>query len=120
MRKSISSFLNLSFKVSSTMSAGLMVSIAGLAGVPAGALASASCPAPAVVKRATALTHVTKANYAKAETEVILADYVAKIAKGTCSAGVRTKVGSGKEAMNSPFSSKKSNRRLCSPLDQAS
>jgi len=80
--------LNLSLKVSSTMSAGLMLSIAGLAGVPAGALASSSCPATAVVKRGTALTPVTKANYAKAETEVILSDYVAKIAKGTCSAGV--------------------------------
>ena len=31
---------------------------------------------------------VTKANYASAETEVILADYVRKIAKGTCSEGV--------------------------------
>jgi hypothetical protein len=84
----MSSLLNLSLKVSSTMSAGLMLSIAGLAGVPAGALASSNCPAPAVVKSAKAVTPVTKLNYAKAETEVILSDYVAKIAKGTCSAGV--------------------------------
>ena len=49
---------------------------------------SADCPAPAVVKQGSELTPVTKANYAKAETEVILADYVAKIAKGTCSGGV--------------------------------
>lgn len=46
------------------------------------------CPAPAVVEQGAELTPVTKANYAKAETEVILADYVAKIAKGTCSRGV--------------------------------
>ena len=46
------------------------------------------CPSPAVVKKGTAITPVTKANYARAETEVILADYVAKIAKGTCSQGV--------------------------------
>ena len=70
------------------MSAGLVVSIAGLAGVPAGALASSNCPAPAVVKRGTSLTPVTKANYAVAETEVILGDYVRKIAKGTCGTGV--------------------------------
>ena len=50
--------------------------------------AKKNCPEPAVVKRGTALTPVTKANYANAETEVILADYVAKIAKGSCSAGV--------------------------------
>ena len=46
------------------------------------------CPAPAVVNKGMALTPVTKANYARAETEVILADYVDKIAKGTCSQGV--------------------------------
>lgn len=48
----------------------------------------ANCPKPGVVEAATAVTPVTKANYAQAETEVILADYVQKIAKGTCSAGV--------------------------------
>ena len=46
------------------------------------------CPAPAVEQTATAVTPVTKANYAFAETEVILADYVRKIAKGTCSDGM--------------------------------
>ena len=49
---------------------------------------SKECPIPAVVNTGMALTPVTKANYARAETEVILADYVAKIAKGTCSQGV--------------------------------
>ena len=48
----------------------------------------ADCPKAAVVEEGTAVTPVTKANYAAAETEVILADYVRKIAKGTCSDGV--------------------------------
>ena len=48
----------------------------------------AACPMPGVVQTATSVTPVTKANYASAETEVILADYVRKIAKGTCSEGV--------------------------------
>ena len=47
-----------------------------------------SCPPAAIEQTATAVTPVTKANYAFAETEVILADYVRKIAKGTCSDGV--------------------------------
>ena len=47
-----------------------------------------SCPQAAIEQTATAVTPVTKANYAFAETEVILADYVRKIAKGTCSDGV--------------------------------
>lgn len=72
-----------------TMSVGLLVSISGLAAIPAVALAGSDCPAPAVVEPATTtVTPVTKANYAAAETEVILADYVRKIAKGTCSSGV--------------------------------
>jgi hypothetical protein len=50
--------------------------------------AKKDCPKPAVVKRGTELTPVTKANYAVAETEVILGDYVRKIAKGTCGTGV--------------------------------
>jgi hypothetical protein len=50
--------------------------------------AKKDCPEPAVVKRGTSLTPVTKANYAVAETEVILGDYVRKIAKGTCGTGV--------------------------------
>ncbi len=47
-----------------------------------------NCPEAAIEKKATVVTPVTKANYAVAETEVILADYVRKIAKGTCSTGV--------------------------------
>ena len=46
------------------------------------------CPEPAVEQTATVVTPVTKANYGFAETEVILDDYVRKIAKGTCSDGV--------------------------------
>ena len=49
---------------------------------------AAECPSPAVVSKATEVTPVTKANYANAETEVIFADYVRKIAKGTCGDGV--------------------------------
>ena len=49
---------------------------------------SQGCPQAAIEQTATAVTPVTKANYAFAETEVILADYVRKIAKGTCSDGV--------------------------------
>lgn len=58
---------------------------------PTQLLAAASgedCPKPAVVKQADEVTPVTKMNYALAETEVILSDYVEKIAKGTCSGGV--------------------------------
>ena len=47
-----------------------------------------SCPKAAVVEKATTVTPVTKANYAAAETEVIFAEYVRKIAKGTCGTGV--------------------------------
>ena len=57
------------------------------------AMAQASgsaCPEAGVVETATSVTPVTKANYATAETEVILAEYVRKIAKGTCSSGVGT------------------------------
>ena len=46
------------------------------------------CPAAGIEQTATAVTPVSKANYAFAETEVILADYVRKIAKGTCSDGM--------------------------------
>ena len=46
------------------------------------------CPSPAVAMNSNEVTPVTKANYAVAETEVILADYVRKIAKGTCADGM--------------------------------
>ena len=51
-------------------------------------IAAADCPPAAVVPSTKPITPITKANYAFAETEVILADYVQKIARGTCSAGV--------------------------------
>ena len=47
-----------------------------------------NCPKAAIETTATVVTPVTKANYAVAETEVILGDYVRKIAKGTCGTGV--------------------------------
>ena len=77
-----------SFKIASAISAGLLVSIAGFASAPGTVLAGSDCPAPAVVSKATEVTPVTKANYAAAETEVIMAEYVLKIAKGTCGKGV--------------------------------
>lgn len=55
-----------------------------------GQTAPTHCPQPGVIETATAVTPITKANYAKAETEVIFAEYVRKIAKGTCSNGVGT------------------------------
>lgn len=64
---------------------GLLISASSMAMAQA---SGAECPEAAVVETATSVTPVTKANYASAETEVILADYVRKIAKGTCSDGV--------------------------------
>ena len=64
---------------------GLLASASPMAMAQASGVA---CPKPGVVQTATSVTPVTKANYASAETEVILADYVRKIAKGTCSEGV--------------------------------
>ena len=68
----------------------LLASALGAGGLlifaPTMAMAQASgapCPKAGVVETATSVTPVTKANYASAETEVILADYVRKIAKGT-------------------------------------
>ena len=46
------------------------------------------CPKAAVVEASTEVVPITKANYAAAETQVILADYVRKIAKGTCADGI--------------------------------
>ena len=51
-------------------------------------ISAADCPPAAVVPSTKPITPITKANYTFAETEVILADYVKKIARGTCSAGV--------------------------------
>ena len=62
--------------------------MAGLISAPGLSLAASNCPAPALIESATTMTTVTKANYAAAETEVIFAEYVRKIAKGTCGTGV--------------------------------
>jgi len=77
-----------SFKIASAISTGLLVSTACFASAPGTVWAGSDCPAPAVVSNATEVTPVTKANYAAAETEVIMAEYVMKIAKGTCGKGV--------------------------------
>jgi len=54
-------------------------------------LASNICPAPAIVSEideATKATTVSKENYAYAETDIILSEYVKKIAQNNCSTGV--------------------------------
>ena len=54
-------------------------------------LASNICPAPEIVSEideATKATTVSKENYAYAETDIILSEYVKKIAKSICSTGV--------------------------------
>ena len=84
----ITALLSSSLRVASTVSAGFLVSIAGLISAPGSSVAASNCPAPAVIQSATTMTPVTKANYAAAETEVIFAEYVRKIAKGTCGTGV--------------------------------
>ena len=65
-----------------------LTGLSGRTGLVRLAANSQDCPTPAVEQTATSVTPVTKANYAFAETEVILADYVRKIAKGTCTDGV--------------------------------
>ena len=77
-----------SFVLASALGAGLLAGFNARAdGVHSHGQAH-HCPAAAIEKTATVVTPVTKANYAAAETEVILADYVRKIAKGTCSDGM--------------------------------
>ena len=52
------------------------------------AIADDQCPAPALTVKESPITPVDQQNYSLAETQVIFADYVRKIAKGTCSGGV--------------------------------
>lgn len=52
------------------------------------AIAGDECPAPALTVKESPITPVDQQNYSLAETQVIFADYVRKIAKGTCSGGV--------------------------------
>ncbi|MBT3410814.1 MAG: DUF1254 domain-containing protein [Halieaceae bacterium] len=51
-------------------------------------LADDHCPAPALSVKAGPTTSVSEQNYSLAETQVIFADYVRKIAATTCSGGV--------------------------------
>jgi len=74
--------------LASAITAGVLVTSCGKSEESKTASTGSDCPKAAVVQEGTTVTPVTKANYAVAETEVILADYVRKIAKGTCSAGV--------------------------------
>ena len=52
------------------------------------ALADDHCPAPALSVPESPITTVDEQNYSRAESQVILADYVRKIAAATCSGGV--------------------------------
>ncbi len=72
----------------SALGAGLLAGFDGKAGSEHSHPMGKNCPEAAIEKTATVVTPVTKANYAVAETEVILEDYVRKIAKGTCGTGV--------------------------------
>jgi len=51
-------------------------------------LADDHCPAPALAVKERPITNVSEQNYSLAETQVIFADYVRKIAATTCSSGV--------------------------------
>jgi len=74
--------------MASALGAGLLVGSQARADSGHSHAAKHNCPEAAIEKTATVVTPVTKANYAVAETEVILGDYVRKIAKGTCGTGV--------------------------------
>ena len=74
--------------MASALGAGLLVGSQSRADSGHSHATKHNCPAPAIEMTATVVTPVTKANYAVAETEVILGDYVRKIAKGTCGTGV--------------------------------
>ena len=74
--------------VASALGAGLLAGFNGKADSVHSHPPGQNCPKAAIETTATVVTPVTKANYAVAETEVILGDYVRKIAKGTCGTGV--------------------------------
>ena len=77
-----------SLVVASALGAGLLAGFHGKADGVHSHTQGKTCPEAAIETTATVVTPVTKANYAVAETEVILEDYVRKIAKGTCGTGV--------------------------------
>ena len=74
--------------MASALGAGLLVGSQSRADSGHSHATKHNCPEAAIERTATVVTPVTKANYAVAETEVILEDYVRKIAKGTCGTGV--------------------------------
>ena len=74
--------------MASALGAGLLVGSQSRADSGHSHATKHNCPEAAIEMTATVVTPVTKANYAVAETEVILGDYVRKIAKGTCGTGV--------------------------------
>ena len=51
-------------------------------------LADDHCPAPALSVKESPITSVDEQNYSRAESQVIFADYVRKIAAATCSGGM--------------------------------
>jgi len=59
-----------------------------LIGFDSSALADGHCPGPALSVKESPITTVDEQNYSLAETQVIFADYVRKIAAATCSGGV--------------------------------
>ena len=77
-----------SLVVASILGAGLFAGFHGKADGVHPHTQGKACSEAAIETTATVVTPVTKANYAVAETEVILEDYVRKIAKGTCGSGV--------------------------------
>ena len=77
-----------SLVVASILGAGLLAGFHGKADGVHPHTQGKACSEAAIETTATVVTPVTKANYAVAETEVILEDYVRKIAKGTCGSGV--------------------------------
>ena len=60
--------------------------------------ADKDCPAPAVVIENNNAAEVTRENYTLAETQTVMAAYVGKIAKATCSSGVGVLWNDGKTA----------------------
>ena len=59
---------------------------------------SSNCPEPAIVLESDAVVPVTKANFADAETQTALVNYVAKVAAETCSTGMGVIWNDGKTA----------------------
>ena len=82
--------LDSSLKAASFFSAGLLVSLAGLASSPGSAIAGSDCPQPSVSVQSSTVVPVTKANYSEAETQTVFAKYITDVATATCTGGLGT------------------------------